>query len=134
MTLIEAIAQQPQWVQLWVNILLVVGFILPLALLIWPQSRVAGMLTALGSVIAGTLVDWIYGALGYVKLLGLPHIVIWVPVVVFLLAQIRREDMPVWPKRIMSLIAATLIISLAFDIVDVLRYILGNRMPTVLPV
>ncbi|MGB3246298.1 MAG: hypothetical protein WBB25_17320 [Sulfitobacter sp.] len=125
----EAIAAQPAWVGVWLNVLFLGAFILPLALLVWKPSRVSGIATLLGSVLAGALITWMYGTLGYVKLLGLPHIVIWTPLVFFLIAQARRAGMPVWPRRIIWLIVATLLVSLAFDYTDVIRYLLGERTP-----
>ena len=129
----EAMAAQPAWVSIWLNVLLVGAFILPLTLLIWRQSRLAGILTVPASVLAGALVTWMYSAMGYVKLLGLPHVVIWTPLVIYLIAQARKPEMPVWPQRIIWVIVAVLLISLAFDYTDVTRYLLGNRTPTILP-
>ena len=131
MTLNEAIALQPTWVWLWVNWLFFGAFILPIALLIWRQSRLAGVVAVAASVLAGFGVFWLYGQMGYVKLLGLPHIVIWTPLAIWLLAQMRRADMPVWPKRIMAVVLATLLISLVFDYVDAARYFMGERAPLV---
>ena len=39
--------------------------------------------------------------------------------------------MPVWPRRILSLVILTILVSLAFDYVDVIRYLLGERAPLV---
>ena len=96
---------------------------------IWRQSRIAGLLGILAGVAAGFAVQWLYDQLGYVKLLGLPHILLWTPYALYLVAQIRRPDMPVWPRRIMMVVLATILISLAFDYVDVARYLLGERTP-----
>ena len=131
MSLQEAIAAGPQWVAYWTGALTIVAFVLPLSLFVWPQSRWAGILTVLGSVLAGTAVGWLYDTLGYVKLLGLPHIVIWGPLVVYLLGQVRRADMPSWPRRIIWVVIAFISVSLVFDGVDVLRYVMGNRAPVV---
>lgn len=127
MTLSEAIAQQPQWVQYWLYVLLFGILVLPLALLIWKQTRLTAIVTIAASFIAGFGVSWIYDQLGYVKLLGLPHIILWTPLALYLYGQIKREDMPVWPKRIITAILAVFIVSLVFDYVDVARYVLGER-------
>jgi hypothetical protein len=127
MTLSEAIAQQPQWVQYWLYVLLFGILVLPLALLIWKQTRLTAVITIAASVIAGLGVSWIFDRLGYVKLLGLPHIILWTPLVLYLFGQIKREDMPTWPKRIMMVVLAVFVVSLMFDYVDVVRYVLGDR-------
>lgn len=133
MTFEEAIAQQPQWVVYWLNWLLFGGVFLPVSLLIWRQSRGAGLAAIVAAVASGIATTMMYERLGYVKLLGLPHIVAWTPLVIYLIAQIRRDDMPIWPRRIMMVVVATIGISLAFDYVDLLRYLLGERVPSILP-
>ena len=67
--------------------------------------------------------------MGWVRLLGLPHVILYTPVAYYLFKQIRRDDMPKWPRWIMMAILATIAISLAFDVTDVIRYILGNHGP-----
>ena len=129
MTLNEAIATQPAWISVWLNVLLLGAFILPVALLFWRQSRLAGIATLIASVASALGVEWLYSMFGYVKLLGLPHILLWTPVVVYLFSRIRAPDMPIWPRRIMIAVMATLLVSLMFDYVDVARYVLGERAP-----
>ncbi len=129
MTFEEAIALQPAWVGIWINILLFGAFILPVSLLIWKQTRLTAIITVVASVLGGIGVQWMFGQMGYVKLLGLPHIIVWVPLSFYLWNQIKRPDMPQWPVRIMWVILITIGISLAFDITDVARYILGERTP-----
>ena len=49
MSFAEAMAAQPTWVVIWMNVLLLGGFILPVALLIWPETRLAGLFSLLGN-------------------------------------------------------------------------------------
>ncbi|MGJ8616764.1 MAG: hypothetical protein ACSHWS_07960 [Sulfitobacter sp.] len=133
MTMEEAIALQPAWVGIWLNWLFFGAFILPVALLIWRQSRLAAVLTVGVGVLAGAAVYFLYEQLGYVKLLGLPHVILWTPLAYYLFQQIKRPDMPDWPRRIIWVVLITLLISLAFDYVDVIRYLLGNRTPLAMP-
>jgi len=124
-------ALQPTWVGIWLNFLLAGAFVAPFLLLIWKSSRKAGIVTLLSSVISAFCVQYIFNAMGYVKLLGLPHLVFWIPTVVFLTAQQSRGDMTIWPRRIIWLIMTVICISLAFDIIDVVRWVLGERVPLV---
>lgn len=133
MTFEEAIAQQPQWVNWWLNWMLVGAFVLPIVLLFWRSSRMAGAAAVVASVLSAFSINWMYGQLGYVKLLGLPHVILWTPLAVYLVTQLRRADMPKWPRMIMGLVLATILISLAFDYTDVARYLLGERSPTAMP-
>ena len=131
MTLEEAMALQPQWVVIWVYVLVAGAFVAPVVLLIWKASRKAGIITLIASLLAGYGVHMMFDAMGYVKLLGLPHLILWVPIVVFLMAQQARGDMPNWPRRIIWFIIAIICISLAFDFIDVVRWVLGERAPLV---
>ena len=131
MTLEEAMALQPQWVVIWVYVLVAGAFVAPVVLLIWKASRKAGIITLIASLLAGFGVQMMFDAMGYVKLLGLPHLILWVPIVVFLMAQQARGDMTNWPRRIIWFIIAIICISLVFDFIDVARWILGERAPLV---
>jgi hypothetical protein len=126
-TLGEAIALQPLWVRTWLNVLIFGIVVLPLSLLVWRQTRITSIVIIAASVLAGFGVSWLYDAFGYVKLLGLPHIILWTPLAYYLFTQIKRPDMPLWPRRILIAIVTVFLISLAFDYVDVLRYALGER-------
>ena len=128
----DALVRQPAWVGWWLNWLVIGAFGLPLVLLFWHQSRKAGFLSLLASVIAGLLIYLMSVQMGYVKLLGLPHILLWVPLLFYLNAQQKREDMPWVPRRIMHVIMVTLLISLAFDTIATMQYLLGDRVATAL--
>ena len=133
MTLQEAIAQQPAWIGYWLKWLFFSAFILPFALLIWRQSRIAAI-AAIAAAIAGAFgTGWLYDKMGYVKLLGLPHMLVWTPLAIYLVRQMRRADMPKWPRWIMGVVLGSILISLAFDYTDVLRYLLGERTPLAKP-
>lgn len=129
MTMQDAIALQPAWVGYWLKVLLFGAFILPAALLVWKQSRAAGLLTIIASLAAGFATSRLYDAVGYVKLLGLPHILFWTPLVVYLVLQIRKPDMPKPPRLIMIAVVGVILISLGFDYVDLARYLLGEKTP-----
>ena len=133
MTLEQAIAQQPAWIGYWLNWLLFSAFILPLVLLIWRQTRIAAIVTVATGIAGAFSIGWLYDKLGYVKLLGLPHIVFWTPLAVYLVMLMRRADMPVWPRRILAVVLASILVSLVFDYVDVLRYLLGERQASIRP-
>ena len=129
MTFDEAIALQPVWVGYWLNVLLLGAFILPALLVFWKESRLTGIITLATSALSAAGVMWIFSELGYVKLMGLSHVVFWTPLVFFLFGKARQENMPAWPRRIIWVVIIVLLISLAFDYVDVARYFLGEREP-----
>lgn len=128
MTLEEALAAQPAWLGLWLNWMLVGAFFLPLALFIWKPTRLAAVLAIVTGILSALGVGMLYDQWGYVKLLGLPHILLWTPFALYLVHLLRRGLEP-WPRLIVIVILATILISLAFDYTDALRYLLGNRAP-----
>ena len=78
---------------------------------------------------AAVLMTWMYGRFGYVRLLGLPHLIFWGPVFVWLIIRYRKGEF-VSPFSIYLacyfLIAG---ISLVVDSIDVLRYMFGDTSP-----
>jgi hypothetical protein len=129
MTFSEALGAQALWLTVWFYWLAVAVFILPLSLFIWRETRVAALATVAANVFNAITVPWMYGQMGYVKLLGLPHIIVWTPLAWYLWRLIKRADIAVLPRKVMMVVLATLLVSLAFDFVDVARYVLGERMP-----
>ncbi|NOD62518.1 MULTISPECIES: hypothetical protein [unclassified Ruegeria] len=127
------VAQQPQWIQIWLNVLSFGAFLLPISLLIWKQTRLTAIITVVGSVLAAVGVLLIFNQLGYVRLMGLGHVVFWTPVAWYLWRQQAREDMPVIPGWIIRAVLLTIAISLVFDYVDVIRYLMGDRTPVPVP-
>ncbi len=133
MTLSDAIAHQPLWVRLWLDWLLFAVLALPLALFIWRQSRLVALVAFAANIPAGYGIGWLYEHMGYVKLLGLAHIIFWTPLAIYLFMQLKRSDLPKWPRWIITVVCVTVVISLAFDYSDALRYLMGERTPTFTP-
>ena len=133
MTFADAVAHQPLWVRLWLVWFLFGVLVLPFALLIWKQSRIVVLAAIITDIPAGLGTAWIYQHMGYVKLLGLAHIFFWTPLAVYLYMQLKRSDLPQWPRWIITVVLVTLVISLAFDYTDALRYLLGERTATFSP-
>lgn len=131
MTFDEALAQQPQWVQLWVNwmgLVLIGSFV---ALLFSRATRRDALILLAANVPMVFFMQWLYGQLGYVRLLGLPHVIVWTPLVIYFLWRLRDPAITVPFRQIIWLLLATMIISLGFDYADVVRYLLGEREPLI---
>lgn len=130
MTFNEAVATHaPAWVGIWINFLLLGAIVLPLLLFFWKSTRSAALFAVIAGVISVAGIMFLYEQLGYVKLLGLPHIIAWTPLAFFLWHKIRSADVTKAPRVIMSIVLATIAVSLAFDVTDVIRYIAGDRTP-----
>ena len=63
---------------------------------------------------------------GYVRLLGLAHIVAWTPLLPFLLYHRQPFAEENWTGRYLYWFMAVITISLIFDYIDVVRYFLGQ--------
>jgi len=114
----------PQWVQHWVDFMgLVLILAIPFAFVrIEARWAVLVMFLTLPAMIA------LHSAVGFIRLLGIVHVVIWTPFVIYLWR--RRNNWRV--KETLSgkwivLLFATMIVSLAFDYADVARWLLGER-------
>ena len=112
--------------QLWLALLVIVNFVIPLFFL----NRLEAQVVA-GALVASVILMTSLTALsGFTRLLGLGHI-LWIPLLYFL--SMRLEQNPadnffgLWIRVLMILNAASLII----DVIDVGRYIAGDRSETV---
>jgi len=114
----------PQWVQLW---LLFMGVVLALSIPFaakCAEARWALLVMALSAPAMITL----HHMVGYVRLLGIVHVVLWTPFVIYLWgrrAQWRVRDS--LSGKWIVLLFSTMIVSLVFDYADVVRWILGDR-------
>lgn len=63
---------------------------------------------------------------GYVRLLGLGHLIWWTPLVVYLIPKVRKMDTSIFRVYLIVLLA-TICASLVIDAADVLRYGAGER-------
>jgi len=118
------VATQSQWIQVWLNVLVgVLALSIPFSFV-----RVEARWTLLGLVAGAGGVMLLYSQFGYSRILGLGHVVAWTPLVVYLLA--RRASWQVestWTGKWIVAAVAVLLVSLAFDYVDVIRWLLGER-------
>ncbi len=112
--------------QLWLALLVIVNFVIPLFFLNRLEAQVVAG-TLLASVI---LMTGLTALSGYTRLLGLGHI-LWIPLLYFLWMRLEQNPADdffgLWLRVLMILNAAALII----DVIDVGRYIAGDRSETV---
>ena len=129
-TLTEAIATEPGWLRAWVMLLVV--------------SNLAGLLFIVGRgegrwlvrpepiaivasfVAAGVFMGWMYEQVGYVRLLGLAHLLCWGPAYAWVLMRRRAIGTASLFGKYVTLYLVIAGISLAIDAVDVVRYLAGD--------
>ena len=110
--------------RLWLGFLIIVNLSALYFIDAMEAKVVLGVLAV--SVMIMSAIHW---RLGFVRLLGLGHI-LWFPMIVWLWSQLDQspplaEDVKVW----MLVVMVTNGISLLIDSIDVIRYLMGEREP-----
>lgn len=77
-------------------------------------------------VAAAVFMEWLYGQVGYVRLLGVAHLVCWTPVFLWILARRRSIDRGSLFGKWIVLYLVVAGISLVIDLVDLVRYLAGD--------
>jgi len=106
---------QPCWIVLWVYYLVIVNVS---SALFWNQPLAKAIFVTF--IISAATIIGIYAIFGFEKIMGLGHI-FWLPLLVFLLPQVA--DSQGWYRIYLVILALSIIISLAFDTVDVWKYL-----------
>ena len=110
----------------WIMLLVAVNLIVPLFYIQTFEAQVT-----IASIFAAAITQtYIHSKLGFVRLLGLSHI-FWIPLVIWL--GLRLGDIGLDSSFGLWLASLVLInsVSLVIDIMDVIRFIAGERSPTV---
>jgi hypothetical protein len=113
------------WVA-WLSLLLTVNMVLPLFFMATLEARVvlATMMASAG------LMLFLFAQKGFVRLLGVGH-VLWIPLLYWLFG---RVDFAAPDTGFEQWVLAVILLnglSLVIDAVDVVRYLKGERQPTV---
>lgn len=129
-TLGDAIATEPAWLQAWVMVLVVtnlagVFFAVGKDIDGW-KVRAEPIAIVFAFFVAAAIMNWIYGEYGYVRLLGLAHLVAWLPVYGWIVT--RRSEIGfenLFGKYIHTYLVVAGV-SLVIDFIDVVRYMIGD--------
>lgn len=131
LSLNQAIGMQPLGIQIWVYLLVLVHLAAVFFIIKRVDNKIRIQWNALYIIIsflaAGIFMSWLYEQVGFVRLLGLPHLLFWTPVYVWTLVQYRREKMVGWFRRYVLVYFVIAGISLVIDVSDVVRYLLGEQ-------
>ena len=129
-TLGDAIGTEPAWLQAWVLILgavhiAAVAFVVGRDRGRW-LVRPEPIAVVASSIAAALFMTWLYSQVGYVRLLGLAHLVCWTPVYLWILARRRAIGggtlFAKWINAYLSIAGVSLVI----DAVDVIRHLVGD--------
>ncbi len=122
----KGIMSMPIYWQLWLMLLVTFNLIIPLFFLNRLETQVV-----VGALVASMILMTVLTAIsGFTRLLGLGHI-FWIPLLYFLWMRLEQNPADdffgLWLRVLMIINAASLII----DVIDVGRYIAGDRSETV---
>ncbi len=122
MGLITEILQEPWWLLFWITWL---GFVNVASIAFWSEREARWVLAAF----AGALITMqaLYQINGYNRFLGLAHIIFWLPLLIYLYGQLSRVVGPRLFETWLRVLMASIGVSLVIDIVDLLRYLGGDR-------
>lgn len=115
------------WLQVWFYWL---GFWIvatPAILAFSKATRRDALLVLLTNIAVVVSMGWLYRQIGYVRILGIVHVILWTPLFVYLFRRAKSGDMPNLYRLVIWVFVASLAVSLAFDYVDVVRWLLGER-------
>lgn len=119
--LVDQIAKGPDWIFWWTRVIDASNWLLIFFVYFDKRARWAFFAWFVNIVIILTL----YNVYGYVRILGLAHIIAWTPLLIYLVKQRKPFMEETWPGRYLYFFMAVITISLAFDYIDVAKYFLG---------
>lgn len=124
--LLTGIWKSPTYATIWVAYLIAINLFVPFAFWSHPEARVIAIVFLCGS----TLMTYLTAKTGFSRLLGLGH-VFWIPLVIWLGMRLdaipASEPFGLWIR----LLIITNAISLVIDMVDVGRWLRGDRAEVV---
>lgn len=113
------------------NFILLVLVVSVVVFLFSKSTRMAAVLTVISTALSVSLMMWMFSKMGMVRLLGLAHLIFWIPLVVYLYGRLRTGNLQRLQHVVMWILVATLVTAMVFDAYDVLRWLLGNRASVV---
>lgn len=119
--LIDRIAEGPHWVYWWTRVIDASNWLLLAFVYFDRRIRWAFAAWILNIVLILTL----YNVFGYVRILGLSHIIAWTPLLIYLLRQRQPFAVENRAGRYLYWFMLVISVSLVFDYIDVIRYFMG---------
>ena len=127
MTFHDAMFSATGWILYWFYWLGFAMVATPVALLFSKATRRDALIVLATNIIVVLSMGWLYDQIGYVRLLGIVHVIFWTPLFVYLWRRAKNHAVALPLRLVIWVFVGTLAISLAFDYVDVVRYLLGER-------
>lgn len=77
-------------------------------------------------ILVGISMEMLFQQIGFVRLLGIVHIVFWTPLLIYLFRRVSKIARKTFFGVYIRIYMLTISISLVIDYVDVVRYFLGH--------
>ena len=121
--MMEDIASEGPLLQAWVYWMMVLNT----ASILFVFHRVEARWVLAAWVVNIVFMSFLYETYGYTRILGLSHILIWTPLLAYLWHRRGHFSAGTWTGRYFIVLGATILVSLIFDYVDLVRYFLGDQ-------
>jgi hypothetical protein len=115
------------WMIAWLYWMSFAITVTPLVLIFSKATRIDAVIVFATNMAMFAGMSWIYDQMGYVRLMGIVHVILWTPLFIYLVRRARNGELPLLCRIAMWMFAATLAVSLVFDYTDTIRYLLGER-------
>ncbi len=123
-SLSAAIMAQPLWLQAWVGWMVLVNFGGAVVFIKRPEAK-----WVLAAIISAALfMEYLFGQFGYQRILGLAHVVFWTPLMIYLWARRSQWALSSLSGKWLAVVFVTDLTSLVIDYIDVVRYLMGERL------
>ena len=115
----------PAWVFYWV---IFMGILFMLSIPFSFKNKAARLILVATLILAPTIMAILYTQFGYSRIMGLGHILGWTPILYYL-----YKHHSLWPAKKsitgiwFQITLLVMLISLTFDVTDVIRFALGAR-------
>lgn len=122
--MMQDIAAEPVWLQAWIYWLIAIN---TASILFVIQRAEARWILAAWLAVVLAIMPAFYETFGYTRILGVAHIVVWAPLLVYLWDRRERFDTATWAGRYLWVLFATNLVSLVIDYIDLARYLTGDQ-------
>ena len=115
------------WMIVWLYWMSFAIIVTPTVLIFSKATRLDAVIVFLTNLAMFVGMAWIYEQMGYVRMMGIVHVILWTPLFIYLFLRAKKGEMPLLCRLAIWMFVATLAVSLVFDYTDVARYLLGER-------
>ncbi len=116
------LANQATWIVVWVYWLVFINF--AAILFVWKRVEARWVLAAM--VVNLPLMNFLFETVGWVRLLGLSHVLVWTPLLLYLWWRRDLIERATLYGKYLTVLFVTNFASLILDYHDVARHLLGD--------